>query len=51
MIFIADMRDKPKIDAAWLKWADPRSLPARAVVEARLLSDDTRVEIVCTAAA
>ena len=50
VIFIADMRDKPKIDAAWLKWADPRSLPARAVVEARLLSDDTRVEIVCTAA-
>jgi len=50
IIFISDMRDKPQIDEAWLAWADPRSAPARAVVEARLLSPDTRVEIVCTAA-
>ena len=50
VIFIADMRDKPLVDAAWLAWADPQAVPARAVVEARLLSDDTRVEIVCTAA-
>ena len=50
VIFIPEMRDKPQVDAAWLAWADPRCVPARAVVEARLLSNDTRVEIVCTAA-
>jgi len=51
IIYIADMREKPQVDEAWLAWADPQALPARAVVETRLLSADTRVEIVCTAAA
>ena len=51
MIWITDMRLKPAMDEAWLAWADPKALPARAVVETRLLSPDTRVEIVCTAAA
>ena len=50
VIFIPDMRVKPQVDEAWLAWADPKSVPARAVVEARLLSNDTRVEIVCVAA-
>ncbi len=50
IIFISDMREKPQVDAAWLAWADPQSVPARAVVEARLLNPHTRVEIVCTAA-
>jgi enamine deaminase RidA (YjgF/YER057c/UK114 family) len=50
VIFIPDMRDKPLVDEAWLAWADPKSLPARAVLEARLGSPDTRVEIVCVAA-
>ena len=45
-----DMRDKPQVDEAWLAWADAKCLPVRAVVEARLLSNDTRVEIVCVAA-
>ena len=44
------MRDKPQVDEAWLAWADAKCLPVRAVVEARLLSNDTRVEIVCVAA-
>ena len=50
VIFIPDMRDKPQVDAAWLAWADAKCLPARAVLEARLGSHDTRVEIVCVAA-
>jgi enamine deaminase RidA (YjgF/YER057c/UK114 family) len=50
IIFIPDMRDKPQVDEAWLAWADPKCLPVRAVVEARLLSNDTHVEIVCVAA-
>jgi enamine deaminase RidA (YjgF/YER057c/UK114 family) len=50
VVFIADMRDKPQVDEAWLAWADPQCLPARAVLEARLGSHDTRVEIACVAA-
>jgi enamine deaminase RidA (YjgF/YER057c/UK114 family) len=50
VIYLTDMRDKPQVDEAWLAWADPQSVPARAVVEARLLSAETRVEIVCTTA-
>lgn len=50
IVFIPEMRDKPQVDEAWLAWADPHSLPARAVMEARLGSDDTRVEIICVAA-
>ncbi len=50
IIFISDMRDKPQVDDAWRAWADPKSVPVRAVVEARLSSNDTYVEIICTAA-
>jgi enamine deaminase RidA (YjgF/YER057c/UK114 family) len=50
IIFIPDMRDKPQVDEAWLAWADAKQLPARAVMEARLGSPDTRVEIICVAA-
>lgn len=50
VIFITDMRDKPQVDAAWLAWADPQAVPARAVLEARLLNAETRVELVCVAA-
>ena len=50
VIFITDMRDKPQVDAAWLEWADPQAVPARAVLEARLLNAETRVEMVCVAA-
>ena len=50
MIFITDMRDKPQVDAAWLAWADPQAVPARAVLEARLLNAETRVEMVCVCA-
>ena len=50
VIFITDMRDKPQVDAAWLAWADPQAVPARAVLEARLLNAETRVEMVCVGA-
>ncbi len=49
-VYVNDMRDKPKMDEAWLKWIDPKNLPARATVEARLGSPDTLVEIMCIAA-
>ena len=50
VIFITDMRDKPQVDAAWLAWVDPQAVPARAVLEARLLNAETRVEMVCVGA-
>ena len=50
MIYVADMRLKPKMDEAWLAWMDPKCSPARATVEARLGSAYTLVEIMCVAA-
>lgn len=49
-IWITDMRDKAKMDEAWIAWADAGNLPARACVEARLGSPDTLVEIMVQAA-
>ena len=49
VVYVADMRLKPKMDEAWLAWMDPKSSPARATVEARLGSADTLVEIMCVA--
>ncbi len=50
VVFVADMRLKPKMDEAWLAWSSAKSAPARACVEARLGSADTLVEIMCVAA-
>lgn len=49
-IYVADMRQKPQMDEAWLAWVDPRHPPARATVEAKLGDAQTLVEIMCTAA-
>lgn len=49
-IWITDMRDKAKMDEAWIAWADPKNVPARACVEARLGTPDTLVEIMVQAA-
>lgn len=50
VIWISDMRAKPQMDEAWAAWADPKNLPARACVEARLGTPDTLVEIMVQAA-
>ncbi len=50
VIYVSDMRLKPKMDEAWMAWMDPRHSPARATVEARLGAADTLVEIMCVAA-
>ena len=49
-VWLADMGEKEQMDAAWKAWVDPNNKPARACVEARLGSPDTRVEIMVTAA-
>ena len=49
-VWIADMQEKADMDAAWQAWVDPQNKPARATVEARLATPDTRVEIMMIAA-
>jgi enamine deaminase RidA (YjgF/YER057c/UK114 family) len=44
-VWLSDIREKDQMDAAWQAWADKDNKPARATVEARLGSPDTRVEI------
>lgn len=48
-VWLADIREKPEMDAAWKAWVG-EAKPARACVEARLATPDTRVEIMVTAA-
>lgn len=49
-VWLADLREKDEMDIAWKAWADPANLPARACVEAKLSTPDTRVLIMLTAA-
>ena len=44
-VWVSDIREKDQMDAAWQAWVDPDNKPARATVEARLATPDTRVEI------
>lgn len=49
-VWLTDMREKEQMDAAWQAWVDPNNKPARATVESRLGTPDTRVEIMMIAA-
>ena len=49
-VWLADIGEKEQMDAAWKAWVDPDNKPARACVEARLGTPDTRVEIMGVAA-
>ena len=49
-VWVTDMREKDQMDAAWQAWVDPNNKPARATVESRLGTPDTRVEIMMIAA-
>jgi len=49
-VYVADMKQKPQMDEAWLAWVDRDNPPARATVEAALGTPETLVEIMCTAA-
>ena len=44
-VWVSDIREKDQMDAAWQAWVDPNNKPARATVESRLATPDTRVEI------
>jgi len=49
-VWLADIREKDAMDAAWRAWIPADAKPARATVEARLGTPDTRVEIMMIAA-
>jgi enamine deaminase RidA (YjgF/YER057c/UK114 family) len=49
-IWLRDIADFDKMNAAWDAWIDKRAMPVRATVEARLAGDQYRVEIMVTAA-
>jgi len=49
-VWLADIREKEQMDAAWKAWIDQENKPARACVESRLGTPDTRVEIMVVAA-
>jgi enamine deaminase RidA (YjgF/YER057c/UK114 family) len=49
-VWLTDIREKEPMDAAWQAWVDPNNKPARATVESRLGTPDTRVEIMMIAA-
>jgi len=49
-VWLANIDEKEQMDAAWKAWVDPDNKPARACVESRLGTPDTRVEIMVTAA-
>ncbi len=49
-IWLRDIADFERMNAAWDAWVDRKSMPVRATVEARLAGDGYRVEIMVTAA-
>jgi enamine deaminase RidA (YjgF/YER057c/UK114 family) len=49
-IWLADIATFDEMNAAWDAWVDPANPPARATVEARLVSPDYLVEIMVVAA-
>ncbi len=50
IIWLADMADFAEMNTVWDAWVPEGHAPVRACGEARLASDDLRVEIIVTAA-
>ncbi len=49
-VWLTDISTFAEMNEAWEAWVDPDNLPTRATVEARLASDDWKVEIAAIAA-
>ena len=49
-VWLTDIRSREEMNAAWVAWADPANLPARATVEAKLADPRMLVEIMVTCA-
>ncbi|MGH9576046.1 MAG: RidA family protein [Terriglobales bacterium] len=49
-IWVTDIRNRAPMNEVWSAWTDPKNLPARACVEAKLADPRALVEIMVTAA-
>ena len=49
-IWVTDIRNRELMNEVWIAWVDPKNLPARACVEARLADPRALVEIMVIAA-
>ena len=50
LIWVTDIRNRTPMNEVWTAWVDPKNLPARACVEAKLADPRALVEIMVTAA-
>jgi enamine deaminase RidA (YjgF/YER057c/UK114 family) len=49
-IWVTDIKNRAPMNEVWTAWADPKNLPARACVEAKLADPRMLVEIMIVAA-
>ena len=49
-IWVTDIRNRAAMNEVWTAWVDPRNMPARACVEAKLADPNALVEIMVVAA-
>ena len=49
-IWVTDIRNRAPMNEVWSAWTDPKNLPVRACVEAKLADPRALVEIMVTAA-
>jgi len=49
-IWVTDIRNRAAMNEVWTAWVDPKNLPVRACVEAKLADPACLVEIMVTAA-
>jgi len=49
-IWVTDIRNRAPMNEVWTAWVDPKNLPARACIEAKLADPRALVEIMVTAA-
>ena len=49
-IWVTDIRNRAPMNEVWTAWVDPKNMPARACVEAKLADPKALVEIMVIAA-
>jgi len=49
-IWVTDIRNRASMNEVWTRWVDPKNLPVRACVEAKLADPNALVEIMVIAA-
>jgi enamine deaminase RidA (YjgF/YER057c/UK114 family) len=49
-IWVTDIRNRAAMNEVWTAWTDPKNLPARACIEAKLADPACLVEIMVVAA-